>query len=61
MAIVLALPGHQWLWSLILGVVVLALAGLLVFLAVRRLPKHPLARTRDRLKLDWMLTKEELQ
>jgi hypothetical protein len=32
-----------------------------IFLAVSRLPKHPLARTRDRLKLDWMLTREELQ
>ena len=44
-----------------LGVVVLALAALLVFLAVNKLPKRPLARTRDRLKLDWMLTREELQ
>jgi len=28
---------------------------------VKKLPKQPLARTRDRLKLDWMLTREELQ
>jgi CHASE3 domain sensor protein len=61
MAIVLALPDRQWIWALVLGVVVLAVAGLLVFLAVNKLPKHPLARTRDRLKLDWMLTREELQ
>jgi Putative Actinobacterial Holin-X, holin superfamily III len=61
MAIVLALPDRQWIWALMLGVVVLAFAGLLVFLAVNKLPKHPLARTRDRLKLDWMLTREELQ
>ena len=61
MAIVLALPGQQWIWALVLGVVVLALAAVLVFLAVNRLPRHPLARTRDRLKLDWMLTREELQ
>jgi drug/metabolite transporter (DMT)-like permease len=61
MAIVLALPGQQWIWALVLGVVVLGLAVLLIFLAVGRLPKHPLARTRDRLKLDWMLTREELQ
>lgn len=61
MAIVLALPDRQWIWALLLGVVVLAFAGLLVFLAVNKLPKHPLARTRDRLKLDWMLTREELQ
>ena len=44
-----------------LGAVVLALAGLLVFLAMKKLPRRPLARTRDRLKLDWMLTREELQ
>jgi len=61
MAIVLALPDRQWIWALVLGVVVLAFAALLVFLAVSKLPKHPLARTRDRLKLDWMLTREELQ
>jgi uncharacterized membrane protein YqjE len=61
MAIVLALPADRWLWSLIVGFVVLALAALLVFLAVNRLPKHPLARSRDRLKLDWLLTREELQ
>jgi hypothetical protein len=41
--------------------VVLLVAGLLVFLAVKTLPRQPLARTRDRLKLDWMLTREELQ
>ena len=61
MAIVLALPFAQWLSALVLGVVVLVLAGLLAFLAVKKLPKQPLARTRDRLKLDWMLTREELQ
>ena len=61
MAIILALPDRQWIWALVLGVVVLALAALLVYLAVNRLPKHPLGRTRDRLKLDWMLTREELQ
>ena len=61
MAIVLALPIVQWASAVVLGLVVLLLAGLLVFLAVKRLPKQPLARTRDRLKLDWMLTREELQ
>jgi uncharacterized membrane protein YqjE len=61
MAIVLALPVVQWASAVVLGLVVLLLAGLLVFLAVKRLPKQPLARTRDRLKLDWMLTREELQ
>ena len=61
LAIVFALPLVQWLSALVLGLVVLALAGLLALLAVRRLPKQPLARTRDRLKLDWLLTREELQ
>lgn len=61
MAIVLALPIVQWASALVLGLVVLLLAALLVFLALKRLPKQPLARTRDRLKLDWMLTREELQ
>ncbi|HZX40726.1 MAG TPA: phage holin family protein [Myxococcaceae bacterium] len=61
LAIVLALPYAQWLSALVLGLVVLGLAGLLVALGLKRLPKHPLARTRDRLKLDWMLTREELQ
>jgi len=61
LAIVFALPTAQWVAALVLGLVVLALAGLLVFLAVKKLPRHPLARTRDRLKLDWMLTREELQ
>ena len=61
MAIVLALPEPRWVPALVLGLVVLALAALLAFLAMRKLPKQPLARTRDRLKLDWMLTREELQ
>ncbi len=61
MAIVFALPVVQWLSALVLGVLVLVAAGLLAFFAVKRLPKQPLARTRDRLKLDWMLTREELQ
>ena len=61
LAIVFALPLVQWLSALVLGLVVLALAGLIALLAVRRLPKQPLARTRDRLKLDWLLTREELQ
>lgn len=61
LAVVFALPFEQWVSTLVLGVLVLALAGLLGLLAVKRLPRRPLARTRDRLKLDWMLTREELQ
>ncbi|HSP18985.1 MAG TPA: phage holin family protein [Myxococcaceae bacterium] len=61
MAIVFGLPVVQWLSALVLGVLVLALAGLLAFLALKKLPRSPLARTRDRLKLDWMLAREDLQ
>lgn len=61
MAIVLAFSAEQWLAALVIGVILLLLAALLAFFAVKRLPKKPLARTRDRLKLDWMLTREELQ
>ena len=45
MAIVLALPAHLWIWALVLGVVVLALAVVLLFLAVKKLPRQPLARS----------------
>jgi hypothetical protein len=45
----------------VLGALLLLVAALLAFLAVKRLPKKPMSRTRDRLKLDWMLTREELQ
>ncbi|MGZ3447714.1 MAG: phage holin family protein, partial [Myxococcaceae bacterium] len=61
MALVLGLPIAQWLSALLLGILVLLVAGLLAFLAVKRLPRSPLAKTRDRLKLDWMLTREDLQ
>jgi len=59
--IVLALPEPRWVPALVLAIVVLALAAFLAYLAIRKMPKQPLARTRDRLKLDWMLTQEELQ
>src|SRR5678816_4453326 len=39
MAIVLALPEPRWLPALVLGIVVLAGAGLLAFLAMKKLPK----------------------
>lgn len=61
MPIVLALPEPRWLVALILGVVVLGAAAVLGLVAVKKLPRKPLSRTRDRLRLDWMLTKEELQ
>ena len=61
MAIVLAFSAEQWVAALVLGVILLLAAALLALFAVKRLPKKPLARTRDRLKLDWMLTREEIQ
>jgi putative superfamily III holin-X len=61
MTLVFALPVAQWVSALVLGMVLLVLAGLLAFFAAKKLPRAPLARTRDRLKLDWMLTREELQ
>src|SRR4029453_15656119 len=61
MALVLPLPERRWGPALLVGLVVLALAALLAFFSVRKLPKRPLARTRDRLKLDWMLTRGGLQ
>lgn len=59
--IVFALPLERWITALVLGLLVVGAAGLLVFLGARRVPRNPLARTRDRLKLDWILTREELQ
>ena len=61
MAIVLAFSAEPWVAPLVLGALLLLVAALLAFLAVKRLPKKPMSRTRDRLKLDWMLTREELQ
>jgi ABC-type multidrug transport system fused ATPase/permease subunit len=61
LAIVFALPVAQWVSALVLGLVLLLVSALLGLLAVKKLPKRPLGRTRDRLKLDWMLTREELQ
>nr|WP_225937323.1 phage holin family protein [Myxococcus sp. RHSTA-1-4] len=57
----LALPlGEPW-DVLVMGVAVLAVAGLLLFLGVKRLPKKPLPHTQERLKMDYQLTRETLQ
>ncbi|QSQ22245.1 phage holin family protein [Pyxidicoccus parkwayensis] len=57
----LAIPlGEPWN-VLLLGVVVLAISGLLLFLGVKRLPKKPLPHTQERLKMDFQLTRETLQ
>lgn len=57
----LALPlGEPW-DVLVMGVALLAISGLLLFLGIKRLPKKPLPRTQERLKMDFQLTRETLQ
>lgn len=57
----LALPlGEPWN-VLVMGVVLLAISGLLLFLGLKRLPKKPLPHTQERLKMDFQLTRETLQ
>ncbi len=60
-ALVGALPLSLWLSALIVGVVVLLVAGGLAFMGVKRLPKKPLPHTQERLKTDFNLTRETLQ
>ncbi|MFP2927913.1 phage holin family protein [Pyxidicoccus sp. 3LG] len=60
-ALGLALPLGTALGVLVVGVVLLAIAGLLLFLGIKRVPKKPLAHTQDRLKMDYQLTRETLQ
>lgn len=60
-ALGLALPLGEALGVLLVGVALLAVAGLLLFLGVKRLPKKPLPHTQERLKLDYQLTRETLQ
>lgn len=60
-ALVGALPLSLWLSALIVGVVVLLVAGGLAFTGVKRLPKKPLPHTQERLKTDFNLARETLQ
>lgn len=60
-ALVGALPLSLWLSALIVGVVVLLVAGGLAFTGIKRLPKKPLPHTQERLKADFNLTRETLQ
>lgn len=60
-ALVGALPLSLWLSALLVGVVVLLLAGGLAFLGVKRLPKKPLPHTQERLKTDLHYSREVLQ
>lgn len=60
-ALGLALPLGEALGVLLVGVFLLALAGLFLFLGSKRVPKKPLAHTQERLKMDYQLTRETLQ
>ncbi|AEI64288.1 phage holin family protein [Corallococcus macrosporus] len=60
-ALGLALPLGQAVGVLVVGVVLLAIAGGLLFLGSKRVPKKPLPHTQERLKTDYHLTRETLQ
>src|SRR5262245_31855892 len=59
-ALGLALPMAENLGVVLVGVVLLLVAGVCFLLGRRALPKKPLPRTVDRLKLDAVLTREAL-
>lgn len=60
-ALALALPLAPWLALLLVGVVVLLVAGGLAFLGVKHIPTQPLRETTERLKADVLRTRKELQ
>ena len=60
-AVGLALPLAQWLGVLLVGVVLVLVAGGLAWMGSKRLPTKPLAHTQERLKTDIVRTKETLQ
>ena len=60
-ALGLLIPLAEPLSVALVGVVMLAVAGLLLFLGIKRVPKKPLPHTQERLKLDYQLTRETLQ
>lgn len=57
-ALALALPMSAALGALLVGVLLLAVAGLLAFSGQKRLPKKPMQRTKERLMADVTLTRE---
>ncbi|MBU8897991.1 phage holin family protein [Corallococcus sp. H22C18031201] len=60
-ALGLALPMSSAVGVLLVGVLLVLVAGLLLFLGVQRLPKKPLPHTQERLRADYALTRETLQ
>ena len=60
MAVVVALPVAEWLAALIVGVALLAIAGICGAVGFKSLPKKPMPRTQERLKKDIAVTREQL-
>lgn len=59
-ALALALPMSEPVAVLVVAAALLVVGGLLGAIAWKRLPKKPLERTQERLKLDLRLAKERL-
>lgn len=59
-ALALVLPLSAPLAALLIGAVLLLVAGALAYVGVKKLPKKPLQRTQLRLKEDVSLTREQL-
>lgn len=60
LALALALPLAPWLGALIVGVLIVLVAGGLVAAGYAKVPKRPFGHTRERLKADVLRTKEEV-
>lgn len=60
-AVALVLPVAAPIAVLLVGAGLLVVAGVLGMTGFKRLPKKPLARTQERLKRDFRLTREGLQ
>jgi hypothetical protein len=58
-ALGIALPGAPGWGVLIIGVLQLAVAGGLGFMAYKKLPKKPMGKTIDRIKTDIAVTREQ--
>ncbi len=59
--VALALPVAGWLGALLVGGVLLLVAGVAALWGYKKLPKQPMARTRARLLDDLTMTREHLQ
>jgi hypothetical protein len=57
-SLALALPMAKALGALLVGVALLAIAGISALIGRKAIPKKPLPQTSERLKFDWTLAKE---